>query len=401
MIDNILKYNMYVACFIVWTLISLFLLKKRKLKTKTSNSNNNIIIFSCLLFTSGLDIGLLLFPLTEFHTYTKSEFLSINPVSIELGFWGFSVWGFYFLATYYFIFIEPKINLFEIKLVKICFTILIVLTCAFSVNLFVNFFIYYQVNIFGRAIFSRNIIILQSVVIIIIAYLLSKSGFLLKLISSVSVFLFIFTVILGYIGIFEANDSLKLVNIMYSGTLGYFVNFNKFLLPMNDYHSFYLFWWFSWALMVGKFTAQFTPNNLTVSKLFLVMIFLPSVPLVFWFSILYFYSLNPDLIKEYLLYTMFIVGVIFLVNSLSAIFNIVSDMIKSFVNYRLTKFSGVFSCILMILFFILYSVKSEDVSLLKIDYTGTIAILFLYLILIRLIYKYIFQKIMSVCNEKN
>ncbi|PQJ66350.1 hypothetical protein [Photobacterium angustum] len=391
MLDNVFKFNMYFACIVVWLLISLLLVTKRKNKTATS-INNNVIVFSCLLFTSGLDIGLLLFPLTEFPSYKGIEYRNLNPVSIELGFWGFSVWGFYFLSTYYFIFIEPKIKLFDIKAVKIFFTGLTILTCAFSVNLFVDFFIYYQVKIFGGTVFTRDGIIILSVIVIAIGYALSKSNTILKLISTSSVFLFIITVLLGYVGIFQNNGSHELLNIINTGVWGYLKNFNQFLLPMNNYHLFYLFWWFSWALMVGKFTAQFTPNNLSVGKLFLVMIFLPSLPLIFWFSILYFYSINPNLLQPYLLYTMFGVGILFLINSLSAIFNIVNDMIKSLLSYKINKSSGLLSCLLMILSFTGYSVKSGNMTFLKIDYIGTIVTLFLYFVVILMVRNYIYSK---------
>ncbi|HEA15557.1 MAG TPA: BCCT family transporter, partial [Pseudoalteromonas prydzensis] len=34
------------------------------------------------------------------------------------------------------------------------------------------------------------------------------------------------------------------------GSIGtYFANINEFVLPLNDYHEFYLFWWFAWSIM--------------------------------------------------------------------------------------------------------------------------------------------------------
>ena len=37
---------------------------------------------------------------------------------------------------------------------------------------------------------------------------------------------------------------------------GYFGNLHKFVLPINDYHEFYLFWWFAWSIMIGQANHQ-------------------------------------------------------------------------------------------------------------------------------------------------
>jgi hypothetical protein len=31
---------------------------------------------------------------------------------------------------------------------------------------------------------------------------------------------------------------------------GYFANIHKFIIPLTDYHEFYLFWWFAWSIMI-------------------------------------------------------------------------------------------------------------------------------------------------------
>ena len=52
--------------------------------------------FMAILFTSGLDVGLIMFPLTEFPVYeSEAAYGFTNPLAIEFGFWGFLVWGFY------------------------------------------------------------------------------------------------------------------------------------------------------------------------------------------------------------------------------------------------------------------------------------------------------------------
>ena len=56
--------------------------------------------FIAILFTSGLDVGLIMFPLTEFAGYASNdgspEYGFANPLAIEFGFWAFLIWGFTF-----------------------------------------------------------------------------------------------------------------------------------------------------------------------------------------------------------------------------------------------------------------------------------------------------------------
>ena len=70
--------------------------------------------FIAILFTSGLDVGLIMFPLTEFAGYAdikaSPEYAFANPLAIEFGYWGFLIWGFYFLTCFYFCVIEPKVK---------------------------------------------------------------------------------------------------------------------------------------------------------------------------------------------------------------------------------------------------------------------------------------------------
>ena len=50
-----------------------------------------------ILFTSGLDVGLILFPLLDFDRYTTgAPYQFANPLAIEFGFWGFRGRGLYF-----------------------------------------------------------------------------------------------------------------------------------------------------------------------------------------------------------------------------------------------------------------------------------------------------------------
>ena len=99
-----------------------------------------LLTFTAILFTSGLDVGLIMFPLTEFPTYaSESQYQFTNPLAIEFGLWGFLVWGFYFLTTFYFCAVEPKLKLFEIPWVKRVNTGVIIATCAFTGFLFLSY----------------------------------------------------------------------------------------------------------------------------------------------------------------------------------------------------------------------------------------------------------------------
>jgi hypothetical protein len=67
-------------------------------------------------FHVGLDVGLIMLPLTEFPVYAREPVYAFaNPLAITFGFWGFLVWGFYFLTTFYFLVVEPRLRLFEIR----------------------------------------------------------------------------------------------------------------------------------------------------------------------------------------------------------------------------------------------------------------------------------------------
>ena len=96
--------------------------------------------FIAILFTSGLDVGLIMFPLVDFKLYASdAAYAFANPLAVEFGFWGFLVWGFYFLTTFYFCLVEPKLKLFQIPAIKITNNIVIVGTCAFTAFLFLSY----------------------------------------------------------------------------------------------------------------------------------------------------------------------------------------------------------------------------------------------------------------------
>ena len=57
----------------------------------------------------------------------------------------------------------------------------------------------------------------------------------------------------------------------------YFQHFHRFLSPLSDYHEFYLFWWFTWSLMIGQFIARFLAGQRTITVLALLLV-VPSIP---------------------------------------------------------------------------------------------------------------------------
>jgi len=92
-----------------------------------------LFTFIAILFTSGLDVGLIMFPMTEFPVYaTEPAYSFVNPLAFMFGVWGFLIWVFYFLTTFYFCVVEPKLKIFEIPAVKIVNNIVIIGTCAFT-----------------------------------------------------------------------------------------------------------------------------------------------------------------------------------------------------------------------------------------------------------------------------
>ena len=108
--------NTILSCAIIATLLmaTLILLRWGRLRCQ-GEIPTSLFAFMAILFTSGLDVGLVMFPLGEFPVYAdEAAYAFTNPLAIEFGFWGFLVWAFYFLTTFYFVIVEPRLKLFEI-----------------------------------------------------------------------------------------------------------------------------------------------------------------------------------------------------------------------------------------------------------------------------------------------
>lgn len=266
--------------------------------------------FFAILFTSGLDVGLIIFPLTEFPVYETEQIYDFaNPLAIEFGFWGFLIWLFYFLTTFYFCILEPKLKLFEIPWVKWTNNSIIIATCAFTGYLFLTYLPDYVDNLPSWVQFS-----VVAIVVLVAVYSSTDIRYV-KILSLSSTWLF-FSLILvmwliGGLGLGGlASNLFKLGD--------YFSQIHHFVLPFSDYHAFYLFWWFAWSIMIGQFVARFV-SGLKTWQLLLALLVIPSIPIALWFSVLFgVYQQGMDITGLANAF-MLLVGVIFVINSLDSL----------------------------------------------------------------------------------
>lgn len=272
--------------------------------------------FIAILFTSGLDVGLVMFPLTEFPTYeSEAPYQFTNPLAIEFGFWGFLIWAFYFLTTFYFCAVEPKLKLFEIPLIKAINNIVIIGTCAFTGFLFLTYLPSYINGIEGAAKFAL-------VAFVILCAVSSSTDIrFVKILSLTSTWLF-FALISGMF--FASNMGLTGFVQTAANLGGYFTNLHRFTTPITDYHAFYLYWWFAWSIMIGQFVARFV-GGLSVRQLLLALLVFPSIPIALWFTVLYYVYANEIAISGLMNTAMIIVGVMFVINSLDSLTRLYTD----------------------------------------------------------------------------
>lgn len=272
--------------------------------------------FFAILFTSGLDVGLIMFPLTEFPVYsTEPDYGFTNPLAIEFGFWGFMIWVFYFLTTFYFSVLEPRLQLFQIPWVKLVNNLIIIATCAFTGYLFLTYVPDYVPGISPLAQFA--------LVAALVLFAVGSSTDIryVKILSLSSTWLFFVLIVLvwrsGELGVGGLLSNLQQIG-------GYFGNLHRFVLPFNDYHAFYLFWWFAWSIMIGQFVARFV-SSLTTWQLLLALLVIPSIPIALWFAVLFeVYEQGRD-ITGMLNVFMLAVGILFVVNSLDSLTRLYSD----------------------------------------------------------------------------
>lgn len=266
--------------------------------------------FIAILFTSGLDVGLIMFPLVDFELYANEPVYGFaNPLAIEFGFWAFLVWGFYFLTTFYFCVVEPKLQLFEIPAIKFVNNIVVFATCAFTAYLFLIYLPDYVAGITDTARYGLVAIV------ILLATLSSTHIRYVKLLSVSSTLLF-FALILGVwlasgMGFGGFSESARNID-------AYFLNIDRFLSPISEYHQWYLYWWFAWSIMIGQFVSRFA-NDMPAWKLLIALLVVPSIPIAIWFSVLYYHFSGGIDIGSGWRTAMVVVGVIFVINSLDSL----------------------------------------------------------------------------------
>lgn len=280
---------------------------------------STLFAFSAILFTSGLDVGLIMFPLTEFPLYEADASLSFtNPLAIEFGLWGFLVWGFYFLTTFYFAAVEPKLKLFEIPAIRVVNNFVIIATCAFTGFLFLSYLPSYVEGI-------GNIAKYALVAGVVLCAVLSSSDIkYVKILSIASTWLFFALIVgmwwvsdMGFAGIADSADLIG----------GYFKNIDHFVLPINDGHEFYLFWWFAWSIMIGQFVSRFL-GGLKIWQLLFALLILPSIPIAAWFSVLYYYHSTAIELSAAIKFAMIAVGVVFVINSLDSLIRLYTTNLR-------------------------------------------------------------------------
>lgn len=284
--------------------------------------------FIAILFTSGLDVGLIMFPLTEFAGYadikTSPEYGFTNPLAIEFGFWGFLIWGFYFLTCFYFCVIEPKVKFFEIPLVKLVNNVVIIGTCAFTAFLLLSNLPWYLPAVGDGESIVPTFYLIVFAAICFAAYS-STSIRYVRFLSITTTWVFIALIVAMWAGAFIFGDSeisAYTNNLALIG--GYFANMHHFVLPLNDYHEFYLFWWFAWSIMIGQFTSRFVGGLKTYQVLAAMLIF-PSIPIAAWFAVLYHYHDAGIATDGLMNFAMVFVGIVFVINSLDSLIRLYTD----------------------------------------------------------------------------
>lgn len=295
---------------IITSLTSLVLATRWRNVVCTGPLPASLFTFIAILFTSGLDVGLIMFPLVDFEVYaSEAPYAFSNPLALEFGFWGFLVWAFYFLTTFYFCIVEPKLRLFEIPVIKFTNNVVIIGTCAFTGYLFLVYLPDYIEGISDPFRFG-----LVGLVILLAAASSTHIRFV-AILSVASTWMF-FALIVGVwlaSGMGMAGLGKSAANIS-----DYFANIHRFVMPITDYHQFYLYWWFAWSIMIGQFVARFV-GGLKAWKLLLALLIVPSIPIGIWFSVLYYYFENGIEVDSFWRMAMISVGIIFVINSLDSL----------------------------------------------------------------------------------
>jgi len=289
------------------------------------------MVFIAILFTSGLDVGLIMFPLTEFPIYANHqdnpEYRFTNPIAIAFGFWGFLVWAIYFLTCFYFCAIEPKVRFFEKKWVNLLNSLVVIGTCAFTGYLLLSNLSWYLPGLAQSTNASLYFAAIVGFCIVVAVYSSTELKYV-KLLSVSSSSLFLLLIAgMAMFGWLQPQVDASHFAASFAQIGGYFANIEQFVLPINDYHAFYLAWWFAWSIMIGQFSARFV-GNMPTWKMLAHMLVWPSLSIGLWFSVLYVYFQQGIAVAGTINVVMVIVGVVFVINSLDSLLRLYVDNLQ-------------------------------------------------------------------------
>ena len=350
----------YLGTVLTLILSALFLYYKGNQKLN-SDQKVSLLSFFAILFTTGLDGGLLLLPLIDFANYTTpglhTSYQFTNPLAIEFGFWACLSWLCYFVTTCYFALYEKQLNVFQIPWVKTLNCTLIMLTCAFSAWLLLS-----SLNFFIPQAWLNHFPYLKEATVFLVILLAVISSIKILYIKWLSVFSLVIFLLLA---VFVANESHLSIStfIDHSFLLNdYFLNLNQFVFPLDVYHQFYMYWWVSWSIIIGQFTAQFV-NGLRVYQVFLAILVLPSIPIAIWFIVLFdAFSLGLNLSINLKILIAFL-GALFVVNSMDSMIKLYSSEL-SLTRHQLGSKQYLFYHLgLLSLLTMLYEIKMLDIEL--------------------------------------
>ena len=154
---------------------------------------------------------------------------------------GVLIWGFYFLTCFYFCVIEPKVKFFDIPWVKFINNVVIIGTCAFTAYLLLTNLPWYLPDL-GDG--SSVIPVFYLIVLAAISFAAYSSTDIkyVRILSISTTWMFLALIAFMWAGAFVFGDSELSAFSNNLGAIGtYFANINEFVLPLNDYHEFYLF----------------------------------------------------------------------------------------------------------------------------------------------------------------
>lgn len=213
---------------------------------------------------------------------------------------------------------------FEIPVVKIINNLVIIGTCAFTAYLLLVNLPWYLPQLGDGETVMPAFYVIVFAAIALAVYSSSKIKYV-RILSIGSSMLFIALIAGMWLRAFAMGKGSPADFFGTAGMLGeYFTNLHRFALPINDYHEFYLFWWFSWSIMIGQFTARFV-SGIKTWQLLIAMLVVPSIAIGVWFSVLFHYHAEGLKIAALTNLAMISVGVLMVVNSLDSLIRLYTD----------------------------------------------------------------------------